>query len=561
MTDTDDATFNQSITYPDGTSITTSPSGGAQGVRFASEFSGADGGEQIQNAIDDIVNNEPHGGVVVVGPTGPDTFSPSTTYNQIDETWNIGSQPITFGDDIIVYLTGGATIAVSEEDTKKFPFQPKDTSNGQTGFALVGENPETCLIHGNAANQTSAAGTTAGGIRVDECNRVLIQGVALGPVNGHAIRKENTTKLVVDNVRFNQDGNASNQDGITGGNSDYNLISNCYGEVADDGFGVGNGAQYVAVVNCHLEEAQNGGYDFVNVNVDSNNVTEHIYVQNCTYTAGGGAHFIDLENDTGNADDRRYISVDNCGLQIADDGAGGTPNDFLSINGSAAGVWVTNVQARGPRGILTMDQGTVRGLRISGVGFFQENNHGAGVWTISGGTIRNGRFTNWQSRYDGAQDGSSERYFTIGSFNGSTTLERCVFENIYGEQHATYFDVHDNGGNGITLTDVTLDTFKGTANPGTDRGAVFESSGVTYNNVRLTEVSLPTYTFGVNTLYWNDVLGGGPIGGVDLTAVTGDVEGEQARSDGTATSFPVGTLATWDSSVPEWVRADGQATV
>lgn len=59
---------------------------------------------------------------------------------------------------------------------------------------------------------------------------------------------------------------------------------------------------------------------------------------------------------------------------------------------------------------------------------------------------------------------------------------------------------------------------------------------------------------------WNDIIGGGPLGGIDLTKTCGRENGDEARSDGTATDFPSRSTATWTDRV-SWIRADGQATI
>lgn len=60
---------------------------------------------------------------------------------------------------------------------------------------------------------------------------------------------------------------------------------------------------------------------------------------------------------------------------------------------------------------------------------------------------------------------------------------------------------------------------------------------------------------------WNGVIGGGPLGGADLTSVQGHADGDVALSDGTASEFPDGALASWDADKGAWVRADGQTEV
>lgn len=68
-------------------------------------------------------------------------------------------------------------------------------------------------------------------------------------------------------------------------------------------------------------------------------------------------------------------------------------------------------------------------------------------------------------------------------------------------------------------------------------------------------------TNSVTGVTFKGILGGGPLGGVDLSTVTGQHDGQGAMSDGTATGFPQYSKATWDDANAQWVRADGQATI
>lgn len=60
---------------------------------------------------------------------------------------------------------------------------------------------------------------------------------------------------------------------------------------------------------------------------------------------------------------------------------------------------------------------------------------------------------------------------------------------------------------------------------------------------------------------WNGVMGGGLLGGIDLSSTAGFYDAQEGMSDGTATGFPEFTKAIWDDANSQWVRVDGQATV
>jgi len=61
-------------------------------------------------------------------------------------------------------------------------------------------------------------------------------------------------------------------------------------------------------------------------------------------------------------------------------------------------------------------------------------------------------------------------------------------------------------------------------------------------------------------LRWNGVIGGGPIGGVDLSSTTGQFDGDLAVADGTS-GAAAGAWARWDDTASNWQYVDPSGTV
>lgn len=142
------------------------------------------------------------------------------------------------------------------------------------------------------------------------------------------------------------------------------------------------------------------------------------------------------------------------------------------------------------------------------------------------------------------------------SINGATSGRVADTVVIGPGQDSANIAIHINSGtfeiDGLRVRD-TLGTLTRAVNFG---GGSDHSLG---GEIRVVGTDIVTNS--VTGVTWQGILGGGPLGGVDLTTVTGQHDGQEAMSDGTATSFPTFTKATWDDANAQWVRADGQATV
>lgn len=78
--------------------------------------------------------------------------------------------------------------------------------------------------------------------------------------------------------------------------------------------------------------------------------------------------------------------------------------------------------------------------------------------------------------------------------------------------------------------------------------------------IRLDDLGDVSVTDSGTKTRWNGVLGGGPLGGVDLSAVSGQFGGDRAVADGTGPAT-AGALAAWDAAAGQWRVFNPSATV
>lgn len=89
----------------------------------------------------------------------------------------------------------------------------------------------------------------------------------------------------------------------------------------------------------------------------------------------------------------------------------------------------------------------------------------------------------------------------------------------------------------------------------------FASEDIRVSDVRFENNSNDPLISDPDRVYWDGVIGGGKVGGINLSDVSGGESGDVALSDGSSgdADDADGTLWTWDGS--EWVRSDGQAAI
>jgi polygalacturonase len=99
-------------------------------------------------------------------------------------------------------------------------------------------------LDGNAANQTRQPQVHKNfGIAFHKVDKASIKGIALGPTEGWGMGLENVNDLLIESIRFQQDGKTENQDGVhVCGPGSRICITDIIGTVADDAIAIDAGA-------------------------------------------------------------------------------------------------------------------------------------------------------------------------------------------------------------------------------------------------------------------------------------------------------------------------------
>ncbi len=148
------------FTDPGGTTYTGTIGGGGgggslTGVVDASNYSGDDGGEQIQAAVDDA-ESDPGPNVVYVPAQGPDDVSGSTgalgDADMDGNAWRYSSR-VTMPDDTLIVVAGGGHHFLADGANVGF-YGNADRSGGNTRMGVVGWGGKP-VLNGNTDNQSN----------------------------------------------------------------------------------------------------------------------------------------------------------------------------------------------------------------------------------------------------------------------------------------------------------------------------------------------------------------------------------------------------------------------
>lgn len=196
----------------------------------ASQFPGRNGGEQIQAAIDSL-GTKPK--VIEVGPQGPDP----------DGRWVLTKAILVPSNTTLVFHSSRLfmTDKVSDNLIRNFHADSGDEKRDENIHVLgLG-----CVeLDGNAVNQVRQPQVYRNfGIAFHKVDKASIKGIVLGPTEGWGMGLENVNDLLIDGIKFQQDGKTSNQDGVhVCGPGSRICISNISGTVADDAIALDAGA-------------------------------------------------------------------------------------------------------------------------------------------------------------------------------------------------------------------------------------------------------------------------------------------------------------------------------
>ncbi len=196
----------------------------------AGQFPGKNGGERIQAAIDSL-GTRPK--VIELGPQGPD----------LDGRWLLTKALILSSHTTLVLQGARLSMAnnVSDNLLRNFYAETEEDSRDENIHILGLGGAE---MDGNAVNQVRQSHVYKNfGIVFHKVDKASIKGIALGPTQAWGLGLENFNDLLIESIRFQQDGKTENQDGVhVCGPGSWICISDIVGTVADDAIAIDAGA-------------------------------------------------------------------------------------------------------------------------------------------------------------------------------------------------------------------------------------------------------------------------------------------------------------------------------
>ena len=196
----------------------------------ARRFPGENGGERIQSAIDSL-GTRPK--VIDVGPNGPDPAG----------RWALTKAIILPSNTTLVFHGSRLFMAdhASDNIIRNVHAETGDDQRDENIHILGIGGAE---LSGNAVNQVRQAHVYRNfGISLYKVDKASIKGIALGPTEGWGMGLEDVNDVLIESIRFQQDGTTNNQDGIhVCGPGSRVSIFNIIGTVADDAIAIDAGA-------------------------------------------------------------------------------------------------------------------------------------------------------------------------------------------------------------------------------------------------------------------------------------------------------------------------------
>src|SRR5215207_8131359 len=200
------------------------------GLVDAGQFPGRNGGERIQAAIASL-GTKPK--VIEVGSQGPD----------LGGRWFL-TKAIRIPSNTTLVLHGARlflTDNASDNMLRNLHAETGDSRRDENIHILGLGGSE---LDGNAVNQVRQSQIYKNfGIAFHKVDQASIKGIDLGPTEAWGMGLENVNDLLIESIRFQQDGKTDNQDGVhVCGPGNRVCISNIIGTVADDAIAIDAGA-------------------------------------------------------------------------------------------------------------------------------------------------------------------------------------------------------------------------------------------------------------------------------------------------------------------------------
>lgn|GEM_PF-2840897 len=196
----------------------------------AGHFPGANGGERIQAALDQL-GDLPK--VISVGPDGPDAQG----------CWLL-KQALRIPSNTTLLLNGARLFLADGANDNLLRNTHADSADERRNHDIHVAGLGGAELNGNARNQRRQSQVfRTMGISFHKVDRVSIKGIALGPTEAWGMGLEDISDLLVDGIRFQQDGSTHNQDGVhVSGPGRRVVVTNIIGTIADDAVAIDAGA-------------------------------------------------------------------------------------------------------------------------------------------------------------------------------------------------------------------------------------------------------------------------------------------------------------------------------
>jgi len=366
-------------------------------IFHAENFDGADGGEQIQTAID-TANAASGNNAVRVGPVGPDS----------NEEWRYSSA-LELHDNTTLLLVGAYLKATQNVNA----IRNSDLSDGNENIAVIGEN---ATVDCDATNITDDNSIEDLGITFFKVDNLTIKGsLTITDTQAYACTPELCTDVNISGVRVDQTGASDNQDGIKIYASEDVTVGNCRVKSEDDPFSL--------VTQGDVKYRRSMGGDCKNVTVNG------FVAEDAGSTAQKGLLFVP--------------------------GSEENPNAGYTIEN----VTISNYVARGVFDCIRIGapykQPTAEELRDITVSNFHFEGEGAGV--VTGVNSKNFTFVNgtFETGSRGFQTDNSAETHTLNDW----TFNNVKFEHT-GDGTVAFFQLKDpDAFDNVTIDNVTAEGY------------------------------------------------------------------------------------------------------
>jgi hypothetical protein len=470
--------------------------GGAAGVRYASDFSGANGEEQIQAAADDLPAS---GGKLVIGPDGPDDdiTDAADVYPSFANTWKFDETVTGIPSNTSIIINNTTLIKQDNASTQEFFRNSKagdGTSDRNENIAIIGHG--NARLHGNSANLDESVMNTPveQGLHPHKIDGFTLKNLIIGPTLEFALAFEDVTDFYVENIRFNQDGrtdaggNNTFQDGFHCiGPNGPGIVNGLYGETHDDF------TSFTPAGNASLRYGSEGDIEDIqlsnltarpygNANPIKIDLTGSSAVRNLSFdglrVVGSGNNDGVLKADQGPIENLSFTNI------VTTDQRRG----FFNFNADVDGFVATSLQTDVGNVLFSVAGATATNVRIGDVDFFGVGGPPAFIKTGNGAVIE-------QSSFHDISISSDTNNFTDGvGIGGTDTLRDVQFTNMsFTDMAAAGYRFNSSA----TVENVSISnpTFRNVDRPlddENDNGTLGVTSGVSIDQGTETMGSAPT---------------------------------------------------------------------